>query len=602
MDLKIRSQIKRFIAVVAFMASPCTLEAGNATWNRNPTDNLWHNAANWTPATVPNGDLDTATFGASSASAIRISKYAPGPYNGIITTLDELLFEQGANSFTIRVVPVGAYGVYLVFDGEGIVNSSGVVQNLVIAASGNFRQSASLGFNNSASASENIVITNQGGASADGSSTYGAYTVFQDSSTAAMATLVNEGSTASGSIYGGFTNLEDYCSAESATFINNPGTVSGAAAGHTLIQIYAPGSIGNSTFINNAATVAGAEGGWTEIDGAISNGATFLANGASIADAQGGQVYTYGGDGYSFFVANGGDGSDAQGGLIDVVYVPASDQTVVTANGGANGGLGGTILIEDSADISLPQFQVFGDGVLDLTNVTDPTMPIGSLAGDGIVLLAGHELSVGNNNLSTTFSGVIQESGGLIKAGTAALTLTGANTYTGTTTVTAGTLRVNNSTGSGTGNGSVRVQAGTLGGKGTIAGLVTIGTGSGTGAVLAPSAGVGQLAVLTLQRSLTFKADGSYSYKLNTNNARADQVIARGVTIQSGAQFSFQSLANRRLPSGTIFTVISNTSANPISRTFANLPDGSTFTAGRNNYQASYEAGDGNDLTLTVVP
>ena len=34
----------------------------------------------------------------------------------------------------------------------------------------------------------------------------------------------------------------------------------------------------------------------------------------------------------------------------------------------------------------------------------------------------------------------------------------------------------------------------------------------------------------------------------------------------------------------------------------ANLPDGSTFTAGRNNYQASYEGGTGNDLTLTVVP
>jgi hypothetical protein len=187
MKRKTRSQIKRFAAIVAFVASPCTLEAGSATWNLNPVDNLWHNAANWTPATVPNGDADTASFGPSDAGTIRISKYAPGPYNGIVTTLDEVLFEQGANSFTIRVVPVGAYGVYLVFDGEGIVNSSGVVQDLVIAASGNFRQSASLGFNNSASAGENIVITNQGGASADGSSTYGAYTVFLDSSTAAMA-------------------------------------------------------------------------------------------------------------------------------------------------------------------------------------------------------------------------------------------------------------------------------------------------------------------------------------------------------------------------------------------------------------------------------
>jgi hypothetical protein len=107
---------------------------------------------------------------------------------------------------------------------------------------------------------------------------------------------------------------------------------------------------------------------------------------------------------------------------------------------------------------------------------------------------------------------------------------------------------------------------------------------------------------LRLKKILTFKVDSSYTYKLNTNNARADQVMAKGVTIESGAQFSFQSLGNRRLPIGTLFTAISNTSANPIAGTFANLPDGSTFTAGRNNFQVCYSGGDGNDLTLIVVP
>jgi hypothetical protein len=108
--------------------------------------------------------------------------------------------------------------------------------------------------------------------------------------------------------------------------------------------------------------------------------------------------------------------------------------------------------------------------------------------------------------------------------------------------------------------------------------------------------------MLTLQGALAFKADGTYSYKLNTNNAVADQVIANGVTILSGAQFSFQSLGNRSLPIGTIFTAISNTSANPINGTFGNLPYGSTFTAGQNNFQVRYSGGDGNDLTFTVVP
>lgn len=89
---------------------------------------------------------------------------------------------------------------------------------------------------------------------------------------------------------------------------------------------------------------------------------------------------------------------------------------------------------------------------------------------------------------------------------------------------------------------------------------------------------------------------------LNTKRAKADQVVANGVTIQSGAQFDFRTIGQKRLSAGTVFTAISNTSVNPINGTFANLPDGSIFTAGRNSYQVSYSGGDGNDLTLTIVP
>ena len=39
-----------------------------------------------------------------------------------------------------------------------------------------------------------------------------------------------------------------------------------------------------------------------------------------------------------------------------------------------------------------------------------------------------------------------------------------------------------------------------------------------------------------------------------------------------------------------------------IAGTFANLSDGASITIGSNTFQASYEGGDGNDLTLTVVP
>ena len=53
---------------------------------------------------------------------------------------------------------------------------------------------------------------------------------------------------------------------------------------------------------------------------------------------------------------------------------------------------------------------------------------------------------------------------------------------------------------------------------------------------------------------------------------------------------------------GTTFTIINNTAATRTKGTFSNLPDGSMITIGSNTFQASYEGGDGNDLTLTVVP
>ncbi len=589
------SGIKRFAVTVALTIAVHGAYAGSATWNLNPVNNHWSKAANWTPATVPYGEDDVGTFGASNVIDVMLG---PTQNGGAGNILGAIVFGAGASAYTITMTAVLGETSYLAFYGAGITNNSGITQN-VIAAKSAISDSARIYFENSSSADENVVITNQ--ASASGIA-YGAFTSFDGSSTAGNATIINEGAAVSGTTWGGFTDLLYYSNAEAATFINNAGTVSGAAAGHTFVGTSPPGNIGTSTFINNAATVPGAEGGWTEIDGGVSDGATFLAKGATVADAQGGQVYAFGDDGYSTYTAEGGNGTNAQGGLIDVLYVPASTQTVVTANGGTNGGLGGTILIEDSADIPLPQFQVFGNSVLDLTNVTDPTMPIGSLAGDGIVLLAGHTLSIGSNNLNTTFSGVIQDSGALTKAGTGTLTLSSANTYTGATTVSAGTLIASNRSGSATGTGSVNVNAGTLGGKGIIQGAVTIGTGGGAGAFLAPSVGSNQPVTLRLKKTLTFKADSAYTYKLNTNNARSDQVIVKGVSIESGAQFNFQAVANRQLTIGTVFTIISNTLANPIAGTFANLPDNSTFTAGRNNYQVSYEGGSGNDLTLTVVP
>ena len=78
-------------------------------------------------------------------------------------------------------------------------------------------------------------------------------------------------------------------------------------------------------------------------------------------------------------------------------------------------------------------------------------------------------------------------------------------------------LVVSNSNGSATGTGSVNVQAGALGGKGIISGAVTIGTGSGNGALLAPAARTNVQATLTIRSALTFNADAIYNCTLGQN-------------------------------------------------------------------------------------
>src|SRR5688572_987474 len=48
--------------------------AGSATWNLDPTSNVWNTNSNWTPATgYPNGPADTATFGLSNTASISLS-------------------------------------------------------------------------------------------------------------------------------------------------------------------------------------------------------------------------------------------------------------------------------------------------------------------------------------------------------------------------------------------------------------------------------------------------------------------------------------------------------------------------------------------------
>ena len=544
-----------FLPGLLFLLSIQPSHAGSATWNLNPISSDWNTAANWTPPTVPNGPSDTATFDSSTTTDI-----SPAPGTGSIE-VDSIVFNPGASAYTITVPwYLGEPDYLMIISGTGIVNNSGVSQNFVNL------EGDGVVFENNATAGNLTVFSNPASANLDRS---GGITFFLNNSNAANGTFINEGDEPAG----GSTQFYDQASAGNATIINEAAGPGDSIGGATYF--FENATAGTATIINEGGAVADSGGGLTHFD-----------NDATTADAT--------------VINNGGSVEGAQGGSSDFLGASPSNGTFI-ANGTFSGLGAGRIFFTDSAG-GTPRIELFGTGALELGSRIQSNLTIGSIEGDGFVFLGPKALIVGSNNLNTLFSGVIGGNrGSLTKIGTSTLELTGANTYTGGTTIEAGSLVINNTTGSGTGSGVVQVNAGRLGGRGTITGPVTVGTGSGPGALFAPGRRGGKPDTLIIQNALTFNSDATYYCGLNSRSVRADEVVADGVTIK-GAQFSLVGRGGLPLPEGTVLTVINNTSATPISGTFANLPDASTFTIHGNTFQISYEGGDGNDLTLTVVP
>ena len=164
-------------------------------------------------------------------------------------------------------------------------------------------------------------------------------------------------------------------------------------------------------------------------------------------------------------------------------------------------------------------------GAITLTSNTRVFSDAGTMTLNNTITGSGRVLIIGGGG-NTTISGVIDTGVGssfligygdntlysLYKSSNSAgtLTLTNANTYTGATSNNGGTLLVNNTSGSGTGTGAVKINSGTLGGTGSIEGTVNIASL----ATLAPgSNGVGKL---TLSGGLTVNNGGIYSWELGS--------------------------------------------------------------------------------------
>jgi hypothetical protein len=376
--------------------------AGSATWVQVPETGYWNSASNWTPATVPDGPTDIATFGPSDQTYVTV---------GADTEVNALVFESDADAFTL--VPTTA--TFFTLSGAGITNNSSRLQRFVIGGSG---QLGIVQFTGSAVAGTSTLFTAQPNGNV----------WFSGSSSAGQASFINQASTATGGTYG------------SATFFE--GTTAGAA-----------------TFLNDGCGINESPGGATFFDAAFAGNAIATNNGGRVAGANGGSVQFTGGSAENgTFINNGGTISGAHGGSTTLFQETSAANAIFIANGGTNGGEGGTIVFRDSATGDTAQFKIYGNGDLDVSAVTD--VSIGSLVGDGFLKLGSCDLSIGANNLNTVFSGTYSGDGLIEKIGSGTLTFSGIKALAvGPTMVSDGVLQVTHDNALATGDVTVNAGA-----------------------------------------------------------------------------------------------------------------------------------------------
>lgn len=194
-----------------------------------------------------------------------------------------------------------------------------------------------------------------------------------------------------------------------------------------------------------------------------------------------------------------------------------------------------------------------------------------------------------------TLGSAITDTGGnvnsLLKTGTGTTTLGVANNFTGTTTISEGTLRVN---GVNSGGGAVTVaSAATLGGSGTIAGIL------GVSGNLAPGAAGADIQTLAAGTTTWNGGSNLWQFDLSAGAGSSDLLAITGAFEKGSAgDYKFDFMGSAPAAWGNAYTL-------------ATWTTGTTFDAGDFTFQGlsgsysgidSYFTISGNSLTFTAVP
>jgi autotransporter-associated beta strand protein len=523
------------------LGARCSAQAADATWTGATADGIWNTGGNWTPGTVPDG---TAIFS------------APGP--GVDptkitfasdTAIGTIQIGVGAPSYTFIMGAFGSSSLALM--GAGIVNNSVNLPKLV-------NNGVLLEFMNSSSAA-NAIIENGGGVNFKGTSTAGnaainntAFFAFLESSNASNAVIDNgnilqfAGDSTAGnatitnrnSAFGSLT-FQDNAKAGNAVILSDEGFdfFDRSTADHATITsndvltFFNFTSADHATITNNFSFRFGNDS--TAASATIINNGSLeffsrsTAANAAITNTGSLSSITFRG------VSTAGNSTIANdGGSVDFVNTSSAGSATITNSG--------SLTFRDTSTAGNAAITNAAGRTVDFSASTGPNgdhkLSAGSIAGAGNIYLGANQLTIGGNNQSTTFSGIISDcgvggtlclsagalGGSLVKTGSGTLTLTGADTYTGGTTVLGGTLSTNNSVAS---TGPVTVDGGgTLGGNGTV-GNTTINNGT-----LSPGNSVG---TITVNGNLVLTP--AANYKVEVSSLSADRTNVTGMATLGGA-------------------------------------------------------------------
>lgn len=464
---------------------------------------------------------DTLTVNGTGTGLVRLGTSAGGNLTGtggLIMAGTGTLQLAGSNTFSGGLTVKS--GTVLLAT-PGLANSPGTGAITLGDTSGSANASLftanTFGINNAinvagGSTGNTLTLGNSGGTGRYSGLITLAHDVVIANGTASNGLTINGGVTGTGNVT--FSNASSAATAMtiSVVAVNNTGNITFSNSGTGTLTVAATAPLNNTGSITNNGTGAGSVfiasaigstvssltqnsatstlilSGANTFTGTttISQGTLQLGNGSTTGSlSASGTIVDNGTLAFnrSNAVVQGTDfSSSAITGTGGLFKAGASSLTLNAANtySGNTSVIAGTLILANGNAIQNSTVATGGTGIVFSSVVGSHAFTFGGLSGSTNLALTDQAsnnvaLTVGGNNESTTYSGVLSGGGSLVRAGTGTMTLSGANTFTGGTTQNSGSnLVVNGSIGADRLSGSAH-----LSGTGTV-GAVLLNGGNNT--------------------------------------------------------------------------------------------------------------------------